>query len=124
MTGRLVHPNQRWHDFAGDEADPPAWKGSDQKRRSIFCAVAELPAGKEPVVAVYRLAHWRGDPEQAELYLWAPPRRSVLLAAIAEARGMGIGTLRMHAYGLVAGWLGELGEPVGQAERILARPVA
>jgi ribosomal protein S18 acetylase RimI-like enzyme len=122
LTGRLVHPRQRWHNFCAEEADPPAWKGSGARRQAIFCHLAEPRPPAQPAIAVYRLAYWSGDAETAELYLWSPDRRRTALpAAMALAREIGIRTLRIMAYGQVAAWLAELGEQAGEECTILAR---
>ena len=117
QTWRLLHPKQKWHDLLWMEAEPPIWKGDTKPKAAVFAAVCG------PAVAVYRLQHWLGDAETAELYLWSASRdTAVLTSAIDGARTLGVGALGVYAYGAVAEWMAELGAALEGEEQILARP--
>ena len=117
QTWRILHPKQKWHDLLWMEGEPPVWKGEAEPRAAIFAAAAGS------AIALYRLCHWEGDAETAELYLWSPSRgKAVLTSAIAHAATFGVRTLAIYAYGQVADWLTELGAIQEGAEQILVRP--
>ncbi len=124
QTQRILHPRQRWSDLTWDEAEPPRWKGSYGRRPSIFTYLVDMPEQPEPAIAVYRLTHWRPDPEAAELFLWSPVRREdLLLSSIAHAATIGIKELSVLAYGDAAYWLEAAGAEVKGEEQVLARRV-
>jgi GNAT superfamily N-acetyltransferase len=120
--GRILHPRQRWHDMLHDEARPPRWEGTGERRESILACVADVPGGAAPAIAVYRLCHWLGDASRAELYLWSPnDDSSVLSAAVGRAADAAIRELSMIAYGRVAAHLAALGATVEAEElKVLA----
>ena len=117
QTRRLLHPKQKWHDLLWMEGEPPVWKGEAEPRPAVFAATAG------PAIAVYRLQHWLGDAETAELYLWSPSRDAgILTSAIDHARTLGITALTTYAYGQPAECLAELGAEIHDPEHVLVRP--
>jgi len=76
-----------------------------------------------PCGRVYRLQHWLGDAETAELYLWSPSRdAAILTSAIDHASTLGITALTTYACGEAARCLADLGAEIHGPEHVLARP--
>jgi GNAT superfamily N-acetyltransferase len=120
QTQRILHPVQRWRDLLAQEAEPPAWP--DGSRRAAVLAFRADAGEAGPIIVAYRLKHWQGAADEAELFLWSRRReRAVLRAAAAQAAGQGIASVDVLAYGEVAGWFAEMGAEATGEETVLCR---